>query len=241
MAGVGLVLVIILVLIVVVVIGAILWGIGAYNRLVQGRNLVEQSWNQIDVELNRRYDLIPNLVATIQGATSHEKSTLESIVALRNQATALAGAKADPAQRAQVEAELSSQLQKLVSLTVESYPDLKANTNFMQLQNELSEIEARIANARKYYNANVGAYNTAIESFPNSIIAGFGHFTKADYFQVQDSAIRQAPTVNFGTPAPAASEVPPVQMTQPFTQPPAPGDDYSQPNFTQQSGVPDQQ
>ncbi|MDR0284707.1 MAG: LemA family protein [Propionibacteriaceae bacterium] len=240
-------LVIVLIVILVLVVGVVLWTISAYNRLVRAKNLVEQSWNQIDVELNRRYDLIPNLVNTIKGATNYEQSTLESVVALRNQAAALAGAKADPAQRAQVEAQLSSQLQSLVAVTVEAYPNLQANANFMQLQNELSEIESRIANARKYYNANVGSYNTTIESFPYSILAG-GRFAKADYFQIQDSAVRQAPVVDFGTtpgaPAPAAYPALPQQMSTPFAGPaggpPAADAQYAQPDFTTPSRVQDQ-
>ena len=255
-----------IVIILIIVVIAVLWGIGAYNRMVRARNLVEQSWNQIDVELNRRYDLIPNLVNTIKGATNYEKSTLESVVGLRNQAASLAGSHADPAQRSGVEDRLSAEIRNLITMTVEAYPDLKSNASFIQLQNELSEIESRIANARKYYNANVGAYNTAIESFPNSMLAGIGHFIKADYFQIQDPSVRQAPVVDFSgsasgyTPAPGSvpsqgyapaptpgyTPAPPAalpqQMNAPFAQPPAPGPagDYQQPNFTQSSGVQDQ-
>ncbi|MDR0848729.1 MAG: LemA family protein [Propionibacteriaceae bacterium] len=238
-----------IVIILIILVLLVVWGIGVYNRMVSARNLVEQSWNQIDVELNRRYDLIPNLVNTIKGATGYEKSTLESVIGLRNQAAALAGAKADPAQRSAVEQELTSQLQNLVAVTVEAYPDLKANASFLQLQNELSDIEARIANARKYYNANVGSYNTLIESFPNSFVAStFGHFVKADYFQVQDPNIRANPTVDFSA-APAAPAAPvapalpptlPVEQTAPFQAPPAPAGEFGQPDFTQPSGVSDQ-
>ena len=248
MGSFGIIVVIILVLVVI----AVLWGIGAYNRMVKARNLVEQSWNQIDVELNRRYDLIPNLVNTIKGATNYEKSTLESVVGLRNQAASLAGSHADPAQRSGVEDKLSAEVRNLITMTVEAYPDLKSNASFIQLQNELSEIESRIANARKYYNANVGAYNTAIESFPNSMLAGMGHFVRADYFQIQDPGVRQAPVVDFsGSPAPVPGNAPgytpappaalPQQMDAPFAQPPAPGPagDYQQPNFNQSSGVQD--
>ena len=255
MGSIEIIVVIILVLIVI----AVLWGIGAYNRMVRARNLVEQSWNQIDVELNRRYDLIPNLVNTIKGATNYEKSTLESVVGLRNQAASLAGSHADPAQRSGIEDQLSAQIRNLITMTVEAYPDLKSNASFIQLQNELSEIESRIANARKYYNANVGAYNTAIESFPNSMLAGIGHFIKADYFQIQDPGVRQAPVVDFSgsapapgytpappaagyTPAPPASPAAlPQQMNAPFAQPPVPGQagDYQQPDFTQSSGIQD--
>ena len=227
------------IIILIVVVAVVMWVIGAYNRMVQAKNLVEESWNQIDVELNRRYDLIPNLVATIKGAAGHEKSTLESVIGLRNQAAALAGAKASPAERAAVEEQLTSQLQNLISVTVEAYPDLKANTNFLQLQTELSEIESRIANSRKYYNANVGSYNTLIESFPNSLIAG-GRFTKAQYFQIQDPGIRQAPTVDFGTaPAGAPAALSP-EASGPFAATPAPAGDYTQPDFNQTSGIADE-
>ena len=234
-------LILIVIVVILIVLGVIVWVIGAYNRMVQGRNLVEESWNQIDVELNRRYDLIPNLVNTIAGATNHEKSTLEAVVGLRNQAAALAQSGANPAQRAQVEEQLTSQLQNLVAVTVEAYPDLKANQNFLQLQAELTQTESRIANARKYYNANVGTYNTMIQSFPNNLIAG-GRFLKADYFQIQDPVMRQAPVVNFGTTPPPTPAPPalPTQMGEPFAQPPAPGGQYSQPDFTQPSGIPDQ-
>ena len=258
----ALLFIVLIILIIAVIV--VLWGITAFNRMVKARNLVEQSWNQIDVELNRRYDLIPNLVNTIKGATGFEKSTLESVVGLRNQAAYLASNHANPAQRSGVEDQLSAELRNLVSVTVEAYPDLKANASFLQLQNELTEIESRIANARKYYNANVGAYNTTIESFPNSMLTGMGHFIKADYFQIQDPGVRQAPVVDFGGSAPAPGYTPaatpatpapptpgytpappaglPQQMNAPFAQPPAPdpAGDYQQPIFTQQSGIQDQ-
>ena len=194
----GLIITLIVIVVVILILGAIL--IGSYNRMVRARNLVEQSWNQIDIELNRRYELIPNLVNTVKGATTYEKSTLESAVELRNQATALAGQKADPAQRAAVEEQLSHELQNLVQVTVEAYPQLQVNANFTQLQTELTEVESRITNARKYYNANVGNYNTAIESFPNSLVAGMGHFVRAEYFQIQDPAVRATPVVDFAQP-----------------------------------------
>jgi LemA protein len=230
-------IIIVIIAIVVVALAALGWAIGAHNHLVRRRNLVEESWNQIDVELNRRYDLVPNLVNTIKGATSFEKSTLESVVGLRNQAAALAGAKADPAQRAQIEQQLTSQLHNLVSVTVEAYPGLQSNANFGQLQAELSQIESRIANARKYYNANVGHYNTAIQTFPNSVMAGMGHFAKADYFQIQDPLVRATPVVDFaGQPDTPAL---PQQMGAPFAQAPAAPGDWAQPDFTRQSGLSD--
>ncbi|MDR2974489.1 MAG: LemA family protein [Propionibacteriaceae bacterium] len=265
---------IVLIIIVTVIVGAVLWVISAYNKMVAAHNLVEQSWNQIDVELNRRYDLIPNLVNTIKGATAHEQGTLEAVIALRNQAASMAGAHADPASRAKVEEQLSGQLRNLLSVSVEAYPDLKANANFMQLQNELSEIESRIANARKYYKATVGDYNTMIQSFPTSFLAG-QRFTRAEYFQIPDQAIRQNPVVDFSSSAPMApptagyspNQALPGQMgapmaapqapfaqpgvaSAPFAQPaqtpgytPAPdqtlGAQYAQPDFSQNSGIPD--
>ncbi|MDR2929534.1 MAG: LemA family protein [Propionibacteriaceae bacterium] len=241
--------ILIIIIVLVLLVGVVLWGISAYNNMVRAHNLVEQSWNQIDVELNRRYDLIPNLVNTIKGATAHEQGTLEAVVGLRNQAASLAQAKADPTQRAQIEDQLSGELRHLMSITVEAYPALQANANFMQLQNELSQIESRIANARKYYNATVGDYNTMIQSFPTSLMAG-QRFTRAEYFQIPDQAIRSNPVVDFSTSAPMAppNQPPatpglPSQLSaptaQPFATPPAPGAEYTQPDFTQSSGIPD--
>jgi len=246
----GLVITLIVIVVVVLILGGIV--VSLYNRMVRGRNLVEQSWNQIDVELNRRYDLIPNLVNTIKAATSYEKSTLESVVGLREQATALASQKADPTHRAEVEDQLSRELQNLVTVTVEAYPQLQANAGFLDLQKELSDVESRIANARKYYNANVGNYNTLIESFPNSLLTGIGHFVRADYFQIQDPGVRATPVVNFDAAAPAAgpSASPaiapvappplPAQPAAPFAPPPAEPGDFAQPDFSRSSGVPDQ-
>ncbi len=237
-------LIIVLVVILLIIIALIAWVIASHNRMVRAKNLVEESWNQIDVELNRRYDLIPNLVNTIKGATNFEQSTLEAVVGLRNQAAALAGDKAHPAQRAQVEEQLSSQLQNLVAVTVEAYPTLKSNASFLQLQQQLGEIESRIANARKYYNANVGDYNTMIQTFPNSLIAG-NKFLKADYFQIADPAMRQNPVVDFRSAAPASPQpVPPAALpaepSAPFATPPAPAGEYAQPDFSRPSDVQDQ-
>ncbi|MBB1482674.1 LemA family protein [Tessaracoccus sp. MC1865] len=221
-------LLIILAVLVVLALGVVLWGVAAYNGFVKSRNLIQESWRQIDVELNRRYELIPNLVETVRGYAAHERNTLEQITALRNQARALAGQSGgQPSQeRAAVESELTQAVHNLL-VSVEAYPDLKSNQNFMQLQRELTDTEDRIAASRRFYNANVRDYNTRIESVPSNIIAGFAKFEKATYFEVNDPMVRQAPDVNFGEISqrpPAAPEqqqqIAPQQQYQQPVQPP---------------------
>lgn len=193
----GVLLIVLVPLAIVVLLGVV--GIGMYNGLVRGRNLIQESWRQVDVELNRRYELIPNLVETVRGYAAHERNTLEEVTRLRNQAASLAGQMHGEAseQRAAIEQQLSGAVRNLI-VAVEAYPDLKSNTNFLELQRELTETEDRIAAARRFYNANVREYNTKIESVPTNIIAGFAKFEKATYFEVNDAAVRQAPSVNFG-------------------------------------------
>nr|WP_220488315.1 LemA family protein [Tessaracoccus sp. MC1756] len=220
---------IILAVLVVLALGVVLWGVAAYNGFVKSRNLIQESWRQIDVELNRRYELIPNLVETVRGYAAHERNTLEQITALRNQARALAGQSGgQPSQeRAAVESELTQAVHNLL-VSVEAYPDLKSNQNFMQLQRELTDTEDRIAASRRFYNANVRDYNTRIESVPSNIIAGFAKFEKATYFEVNDPMVRQAPDVNFGeiSQRPAAApeqqqqQIAPQQQYQQPVQPP---------------------
>jgi LemA protein len=194
---------VIIVLVVIVVIAALvgLWGVFTYNGLVRLRNLVQEAWKQIDVELTRRHDLIPNLVETVKGYASHERDTLDAVVRARAAATAPG---ATVAQQAQQEGELSQALGRLMAIT-EAYPDLKANQNFMALQSELGATEDRIAAGRRFYNANVRELNTKIESVPSNIVAGFGHFEKADYFEVENAEVRSAPQVSFGGSAPGVS------------------------------------
>ena len=212
---------VVLVLLILLVVGIVLYGVGGYNSLVRMRNLVEESWRQVDVELNRRYDLIPNLVETVKGYASHESGTLEEVVRLRNQAAGMASG-APSEQRAGVEEQLTGAIRQLL-VTVEAYPDLKANTNFLELQRQLADTEDRIANGRRYYNANVRNYNTRIESFPTNFIASFGKFERATYFEVNDAAVRQAPKVAFGN-APAAPSV---------------GAAFETPNFSARAGTQD--
>lgn len=224
--------IIILIVLLLVVLGAVGWAVSAYNGFVKSRNVIQESWRQIDVELNRRYELIPNLVETVRGYAAHERNTLEQITALRNQARALAGQSGgQPSQeRAAIESQLSQAVSGLL-VTVEAYPDLKSNTNFLQLQRELTDTEDRIAASRRYYNANVRDYNTRVESVPSNLIANFAKFEKATYFELNDPIARQAPGVSFGeiSQRPAqAQQAPqitqqsvdnPVQAPQPQGQP----------------------
>lgn len=219
------VLLMIIIAVIVIALGVVFWGVGAYNKLIRGRNVIQESWRQIDVELNRRYDLIPNLIETVRGYAAHERNTLEQITALRNQAAGLAqqghGAPSD--QRAAVEAQLTQAVHSLM-VSVEAYPDLKSNVNFLELQRELTDTEDRIAAGRRFYNANVRDYNTRIESVPSNIVANFGKFEKASYFEVNDAQMRQAPTVNFGeiSQRPAGEQpgqLPPAQAPQPYQAP----------------------
>jgi LemA protein len=177
----------------VIVVIVIIWAIGAYNGLVRLRNLVQEAWHQIDTELQRRHDLIPNLVETVKGYAKHERETLEAVTAARAAAVAPGSS---PAEQAAQENILTQALGKLFALA-EAYPDLKANTNFLQLQTELTNTEDRVAAGRRFYNANVRELNTRIETFPVSIIANMFKFVKAEYFETEDPAARQAPTVQF--------------------------------------------
>jgi LemA protein len=167
--------------------------IGIYNRLVRVRQHLKDSWSGVDVELKRRYDLIPNLVNTVKGYASHESETLENVIAARNQA---AGNHGSPESQAKDEGMLVGALKQL-AVVVESYPELKADTGFIELQGELVETEDRIAASRRFYNGNVRDMNTLVESFPSVIIAGMFNFEKAEYFEIEDAAMREAPKVAF--------------------------------------------
>ncbi|MDF1809298.1 MAG: LemA family protein [Phycisphaerales bacterium] len=180
----------ILVVLVIIIAG---WGIGIYNKLVNVRQHLKDSWSGVDVELKRRYDLIPNLVNAVKGYASHESETLERVIAARNQAASNNGS---PESQAKDEGMLVGALKQL-AVVVEQYPDLKADTQFMNLQAELSETENRIASSRRLYNGNVREMNTAVETFPSVIIAGMFKFDKAEYFEIEDAAVRDAPKVEF--------------------------------------------
>jgi LemA protein len=185
-------------------------GVVFYNRLVQLRNRVEAGWSQIDVQLKRRYDLIPNLVETVKGYAAHERQTLEAVVAARQQAVSANGVE----EQAQAENMLTGALRQLFAVA-EAYPDLKANQNFLALQEELTGTEGRIAYARQFYNDQVLQYDNAREQFPSSIFAGAFNFQEAKYFEVEEGASREPVRVDFGQGSSAPQEAPPVQGTPP--------------------------
>ncbi len=166
--------------------------VGAYNGLIRGRNQVENAWSQIDVQLKRRIDLIPNLVETVKAYAAHEKDTLDAVVRARNAAIA---APATPAGQAQADTQLSGALRQLFALS-EAYPDLKANQNFLALQEELTATEGRVAYARQFYNDSVLSYNNKLQAFPTVFFATMMKFSKREYFEA-DEASREVPKVGF--------------------------------------------
>lgn len=175
----------------IIVAIAIIWYIATYNRLVGLREGIRNAWSQIDVQLKRRYDLIPNLVETVKGYAAHEKQTLEAVIQARNAAM---GAQNLP-DRQQAENTLTNTLRSLFAVA-EAYPNLKANENFMMLQEELAGTEGKIAFARQHYNDLVNIFNAAIKMFPASVIANSGGFTEQPYFEIQEGE-RSAPSVKF--------------------------------------------
>jgi LemA protein len=160
-----------------------LWAVATYNKGVKLRNLVEEAWSGISVQLKRRYDLIPNLVSTVKGYAKHEQDTLEKVINLRNQAQAVPSDNVEAQARA--EQQLSAGIRGIFALA-ENYPDLKANTNFMELQRSLADIEDHIQNARRYYNAIVRDNNNFVETFPSMIIARMGGFNTYSYFEIDE-------------------------------------------------------
>ncbi|WP_062205530.1 LemA family protein [Demequina salsinemoris] len=179
-------------IVLVVVALIVVWAVAQYNGLVRLRNLVQESWRQIDVELQRRHDLIPNLVETVKGYAAHERSTLDEVTAAR---AAAAAPGSGPAEQAQQENVLTQALGRLFAVA-EAYPDLKANQNFLQLQQELTNTEDRVAAGRRFYNANVRSLNTKVETFPTNLIAGAFGFHREEYFEIVEAA-RQVPGVQF--------------------------------------------
>lgn len=169
----------------------VIWAIATYNGLVGLKNRLDESFSTIDVYLKRRYDLIPNLVETVKGYTSHERETLERVIAARGKAV-----NAPAGERVQAEQELGSALRSLLAV-VENYPDLKADTQFTQLQAQLNQVELDLAQARKYYNAVVKQFNTRVQQFPAVIIANMFRFEKAPFFEIEDQAERQNVRVSF--------------------------------------------
>lgn len=189
--GIGLIIGIVVAVIIVI---AIIAFIAIYNGLIGLRNQVKNAWAQIDVQLKRRYDLIPNLVETVKGYMQHERQTLEAVTAARNLAQSLSGA--GVADRAKAEGELSSVLTRLLAVA-ENYPDLKANQNFLALQEELTSTENKISFSRQYYNDSVLRYNNQTQMFPSNVVAGMTGFKSGEFFEVQTVEEREAPRVSF--------------------------------------------
>ena len=165
----------------VLILAVIIWIVAAYNRLVRLRNQADASWAQIDVQLKRRYDLIPNLVQTVQAYAAHERGTLDAVVAARGNAMNLSQG-AGPARRAEAEAMLTQALGRIIAVA-EAYPDLKANQNFSALQVELANTEDKIAYARQFFTSAVQSYNNAVRTLPTNLIAGLGGFRSREFFQ----------------------------------------------------------
>ena len=174
-----------------VVAFVLVWMATAYNSLIRLRNHCTESWADIDTELKRRHDLVPNLVESVKGYATHERGVFEKVVAARNAAHAT---HASPAAQARDENALIGGIRQLM-VVAEAYPDLKANQNFLSLQQELSNTEDRIQRARRFYNANVRDLNTRIDVIPSSLIANWFQFTKREYFEIEDATVRAVPSV----------------------------------------------
>jgi LemA protein len=218
------VIALIVVIVIVVVLALLLWS--TYNGIVRRRNQVDNAWSQIDVQLKRRHDLIPNLVSSVKGYMQFEQDTLTKVTNAR--AAAVAAGAQGPAAQAQAENTLTQSLRSLFAV-VENYPDLKANQNVMSLQEELTTTENKISFARQFYNDSVMAYNTKIQQFPSNTIAGMFNFAPRQFFE-GDAADHEVPQVDLGmapqvqmqAPAPAAPAPAQQQPPTPPAQPPAP-------------------
>ncbi len=216
--------IVLLVVILLIVFG----GIASYNRFVSQRNLVRDAWANIDTELRRRYDLIPNLVETVKGYASHEREVFENVTKARAMATSATGS---PAEQAAAEGPLVAALRQLFAVA-ENYPDLKANQNFLALQSELSNTEDRLQTARRFYNGNVRDYNRRVQSFPSNVIARSFGFTEEQFFEV-DEALRgeggvphvdfvgETPGVTFGGQSGPAAETAAEESPPPPPAPPS--------------------
>ena len=215
---IGTVVVIVLIL---VVAGLAIGAVGAYNSLIRLRNLVQEAWRQIDVELTRRHDLIGNLVETVKGYAAHERGTLEDVMRARSAAMV---PNQSPAQQAESENILSQALGRLIAVA-EAYPDLKANENFMALQAELTSTEDRIASARRYYNATVRDLNTKVETVPTNLIAGMFSIERAEYFESVGEQ-REVPRVDFGQ---RDATIPPPESYRGSEPPARPSPDPTEP------------
>ena len=200
-----------MIIVLVVVVLLVVFLISTYNRLVQLRNRIEAAWSQIDVQLKRRHDLIPNLVETVKGYAAHERETLEAVIRARQQAVDATGVE----NQAQAENFLTQALRQVFALA-EAYPDLKANQNFLALQEELTGTEGRIAYARQFYNESVMSYDNALEKFPSNLVAGAFNFEPKPYFEAE-AGERENVRVDFGQGGGAAPATP---AAPPSTTPP---------------------
>lgn len=176
----------------IVVVLVVAWLVMTYNGLIGLKNKTDEAWSDIDVQLKRRYDLIPNLVATVKGYASHESGTFEKVTAARTAAMAATG----PHDKAVAENMLSGALKSIFALS-EAYPELKANQNFLDLQGQLSDTEDKVQASRRFYNGNVRDFNTKIQVFPTNLIAGMLGFVKREFFEIGNEAERAAPQVQF--------------------------------------------
>jgi LemA protein len=185
-----------LLIIAAVLVVLVLWVVGIYNSLISSKNMMAEAWSGIDVQLKRRHDLIPNLVNTVQGYAQHEKGLLENISQLRSQSISSTNIDA----KAAAETQLSQGLRQLFAVA-EAYPDLKANQNFLDLQQKLSDVEDQLQLARRYYNGTARDFNVRVTSFPGTLVASKFNFLPAPYFGVDSPADRDVPNVNFAKPS----------------------------------------
>ncbi|HEY7693646.1 MAG TPA: LemA family protein [Gaiellaceae bacterium] len=201
----------VVIVVVAIVVLLLLVLVGMFNKLVRLRNRAENAWAQVDVQLRKRYDLIPNLVETVKGYAAHERETFEAVTNARTAAQQAQGVQ----QQAEAENVLTAALGRLFAVA-EAYPQLRATENFQQLQAQLSDVEQNIAVARQVYNDTVLSYDNALETVPTNVIAGMFHFNPREYFQTED-ATRAAPQVSFSDapPPPPASAPPPPAPTPP--------------------------
>ncbi|MEO8884117.1 MAG: LemA family protein [Devosia sp.] len=181
-------------IVVIVILAIAAWVVVMYNSLVSNRQLTQEGWSGIDVQLKRRADLIPNLMETVKGYMTHERETLEAVTNARAAAQSVSGG--TPEQRAAAEGQLSGALGRLMAVA-EAYPDLKANTTFLEFQAALQKVEDELQLARRYYNGTARNLNVAVQSFPSSIIASIFHFVTAQYFEIDNPADRAVPQVKF--------------------------------------------
>ncbi|MCO5316708.1 MAG: LemA family protein [Solirubrobacterales bacterium] len=181
-----------LIVVVVIVLIVVLWYIATRNGIIASRNRVDESWSGIDVQLKRRHDLVPNLVETVKGYATHEQQVFENVTKARADAISSSGV----GETAAAESQLTRAMADLRAVA-ENYPDLRATENFQQLSRNLSELEDEIQASRRIYNSNVQSYNTKIQQFPTSIVANQGNFTDKEFFEIEDAAERETPSVSF--------------------------------------------